>query len=319
MAATVGVARAAPRTAGGGAKLSSLKRREEIEGYVWVSPWLIGFLAFTFLPFLASFALGFTSWNGVGTPKFVGLSNFIQLFTADPLFWQSLKVTLIFAGLYLPLSLVLGFGLAMLMNQPLPGMRLLRTVYYAPSVLSGVAVAVLWGFIFNQNYGVLNWLLGLVGIAPVPWLESTFWVIPAFVVMQLWGVGGSMLIYLAGLQGVPTELYDAALVDGANWWSRLRHITLPMTSPTILFNLILGLIGTFQIFTQAYIITQGGPNYGSYFYALNLYDTAFGDLRLGYASSMATVLFVIIALVSAAVFRWSRSWVYYAGRRGVAL
>jgi len=136
------------------------------------------------------------------------------------------------------------------------------------------------------------------------------------VIMQLWGVGGSMLIYLAGLQGVPTELYDAALVDGASWVKRLRHITIPMTSPTILFNLILGLIGTFQIFTQAYIITQGGPNYGSYFYALNLYDTAFQALRLGYASSMATVLFVIIALASAAVFRWSRMWVYYAGGRG---
>ena len=141
------------------ANLSKMKRREELEGYLWVSPWFIGFLAFTFLPFLASFALGFTDWNGVGTPKFVGFSNYVQLFTADPLFWQSLKVTLIFAVLYLPLSLVLGFGLALLMNQPLPGMRFLRTLYYAPSVLSGVAVAVLWGFIFNQNFGVMNWLL----------------------------------------------------------------------------------------------------------------------------------------------------------------
>jgi multiple sugar transport system permease protein len=298
------------------AKLSKMQRQEEREGYLWVSPWFIGFLAFTFLPFLASFALGFTDWNGVGTPKFVGLSNYVQLFTADPLFWQSLKVTLIFAALYLPLSLVLGFGLALLMNQPLPGMRFFRTLYYAPSVLSGVAVAVLWGFIFNQNFGVMNWLLHFLGIQPIPWLESSFWVLPAFVIMQLWGVGGSMLIYLAGLQGVPTELYDAALVDGASWVKRLRHITIPMTSPTILFNLILGLIGTFQIFTQAYIITQGGPNYGSYFYALNLYDTAFQALRLGYASSMATVLFVIIALASAAVFRWSRMWVYYAGGRG---
>jgi multiple sugar transport system permease protein len=300
------------------ANLTKMQRREELEGYLWVSPWFIGFLAFTFLPFLASFALGFTDWNGVGTPKFVGLQNYIQLFTADPLFWQSLKVTFIFAILYLPLSLILGFGLALLMNQPLPGMRFFRTLYYAPSILSGVAVAVLWGFIFNQNFGVLNWMLHFVGIKPIPWLESSFWVIPAFVIMQLWGVGGSMLIYLAGIQGVPTELYDAALVDGASWRKRLRHITLPMTSPTILFNLVLGLIGTFQIFTQAYIITQGGPNYGSYFYALNLYDTAFQDLRLGYASSMATVLFVIIALCSVAVFRWSRTWVYYAGRRGAA-
>lgn len=300
------------------AKLSAMQRREEREAYLWVSPWLVGFLIFTLLPFLASFALGFTDWNGVGTPKFVGISNYVQLFTADPVFWQSLKVTFIFAALYLPISLVLGFGLALLMNQPLPGMRLFRTIYYAPSVLSGVAVAVLWGFIFNQDFGAMNWLLHFVGVKPIPWLESSFWVIPAFVVMQLWGIGGSMLIYLAGIQGVPTQLYDAALVDGAGWSRRLRYITLPMTSPTILFNLVLGLIGTFQIFTQAYIITGGGPNYGSYFYSLNIYNTAFQSLRLGYASSMATVLFVIIAATSGAVFRWSRTWVYYAGRREVA-
>jgi multiple sugar transport system permease protein len=294
-----------------------MARREELEGYLWVSPWIVGFFAFTLLPLAASFALGFTSWNGVGSPRFVGFANYAELFKGDPLFWQSLKVTAIFAALYLPLSLVLGFGLALMMNQPLPGMRLLRTIYYAPSVLSGVAIAVLWAFIFNQNFGVLNGLLGLVGIAPVPWLSSGFWVIPAFVIMQLWGIGGAMLIYLAGLQGVPTEMYDASKVDGCSWGRRLIHVTLPMTSPTILFNLVLGVIGTFQVFTQAYIITQGGPNYDSYFYALNLYDTAFQSLRLGYASAMATILFLLIAICSAAIFRGSRRWVYYAGRRDV--
>lgn len=297
------------------AKLSKLERREEIAGYIWVSPWLIGFLAFTALPLLASLLLGLTDWNGVGALHWVGLANYRKIFTADPLFWQSMKVTGIFAVLYLPLSLVLGFGLAMLMNQPLRGMRFLRTIYYVPSVLSGVAVSVLWAFIFNRDYGVLDWLLGLVHIPAVPWLTSSFWVVPALVVMQLWGVGGSMIIYLGGLQSVPTELYEAATVDGAGWWRRLLTVTLPMTSPTILFNLILGLIGTFQVFTQAYIITQGGPNYASLFYALNIYNTAFQDLRLGYASALATILFAITVIVSAAVFRWSRAWVYYAGRK----
>lgn len=298
-------------------KLSKLRRREEIAGYLWVSPWLLGFLAFTALPLIASLVLGLTSWDGTGSPKFVGLANYGDL-VKDPLFWQSLKVTGIFAGLYLPLSLVLGFGLAMLMNQPLKGIGLLRTIYYVPSVLSGVAVSILWAFIFNKNYGVLDWLLGLFHIAAIPWLTSSFWVVPALVVMQLWGVGGSMIIYLGGLQSVPTELYEAARVDGAGWWSRLITVTLPMTSPTILFNLILGLIGTFQVFTQAYIITQGGPDYASLFYALNIYDTAFQSLRLGYGSAMASVLFLITVVVSSIVFRWSRSWVYYAGRGGEA-
>jgi multiple sugar transport system permease protein len=297
------------------AKISRLQRREEIAGYIWVSPWLLGFLGLTALPLIASLVLGLTDWNGTGTLRWVGLANYEKIFTGDPVFWQSLKVTAIFAVLYLPLSLVLGFALAMLMNQPLKGIRLLRTIYYVPSVLSGVAVSILWAFIFNKNYGVFDWLLGLVHVAPVPWLTSSFWVIPALVVMQLWGVGGSMIIYLAGIQSVPTELYEAARVDGAGWWRRLRTVTLPMTSPTILFNLILGLIGTFQVFTQAYIITQGGPNYASLFYALDIYDTAFQDLRLGYASALATILFAIIVVVSAVVFRWSRSWVYYAGRR----
>lgn len=223
-----------------------LEKEEARSGLLWVSPWLVGFAAFTMLPLVASFVLGFTDWNGTSKIQFVGFSNYVELFTQDPLFWKSLKITTIFAALYLPISLVLGFGLALLMNQSLPGMRLLRTVFYIPSVLSGVAVAVLWGFIFNKNFGVLNAILGFVGISPVPWLESSVWVIPAIVIMQLWGVGGSMIIYLAGIQAVPTELYDAAEVDGAGWWRRLRNVTLPMTSPTILFNLILGLIGAFQ-------------------------------------------------------------------------
>ncbi len=298
-----------------GARGSRLARREAVEGYVWLLPWIVGFLAFTIGPLGASLYLGFTDWNGVESPQWIGLENYTSLFTSDPLFWQSLKVTFLFAAMYLPLSLLIGFTLALIMNQSIAGIRIFRTLYYLPSVVSGVAVAVLWWFVFNRDYGVLNWLLGLFGIPPVDWLQSEFWALPALVIMELWRVGGSIIIYLAGLQGIPTELYDSALVDGAGWWRRLWYITIPMMSPTIFFNLVMGIIGTLQIFTQAYIITQGGPNYATYFYALNIYNTAFSALRLGYASAMAWVLFVIILLLTLVVFRWGKAWVYYAGEK----
>jgi len=297
------------------ARLSRLARREELAGYLWILPWLIGFLAFTLFPILASLGLGFTSWNGRGTPHWIGLANFRAIFTSDPLFVQSLKVTGFFALLYLPLSLLIGFGMALLMNQKLRGMSLFRTIYYLPSVLSGVAVAVLWQFVFNQNYGVLNWLLNFVGIGPVNWLQSSTWVIPSIVIMQLWGVGASVIIYLGGLQGIPSELYEVARVDGAGFWQTLWKVTLPMMSPVIFFQLVLGVISTFQIFTQAYIMTGGGPNYGSYFYALNIFDTAFVDLRIGYASALSWLLFVIILIITLVVFKTSKAWVYYAGER----
>jgi multiple sugar transport system permease protein len=257
-----------------------LARREAVEGYVWLQAWLIGFVVFTFGPMVASMLLGFTDWNGIDPPRWMGLRNYVGILTEDPLFWQSLKVTAVFGAMYLPLSLLIGFAMALLMNQPLRGITVYRTLYYLPSVLSGVAVAVLWGFVFHREYGVLNWVLGLVGLGPVPWLQSTTWALPALVIMELWRVGGSIIIYLAGLQGISTEYYDAAKVDGAGWWRRLWHVTIPMMSPTIFFNLVLGIIGTLQVFTQAYILTRGGPSYATYFYSLLIYDTAFQGLRL---------------------------------------
>jgi multiple sugar transport system permease protein len=297
--------------------LRSLKlaRREALEGYIWLLPWLVGFLAFTLGPLVASLVLGFTNWDGVTPAQWIGLDNYVNLLTNDPLFWQSLKVTAIFAALYLPLSIVIGFFLAMIMNQRLPGIMLFRTIYYVPSVLSGVAVAVLWGFVFHREYGLLNWLLGLAGVPPVTWLESETWALPSLIIMELWRVGGSVIIYIAGLQGIPTELYDSARVDGAGWWRRLWSVTIPMMSPTIFFNLVLGAIGTLQVFTQAYIMTQGGPNYATFVYALNIYNTAFQSLQLGYASALSWVLFLIILVVTLIIFRWSSAWVYYAGER----
>ncbi|SDS36818.1 carbohydrate ABC transporter permease [Microlunatus soli] len=292
---------------------STLARREAWTGLLWVQAWLLGFVLFTAGPILGALYLAFTDWKGSGVPRFVGLQNFIEIFTADPLFWQSLKVTGIFALLYLPASLLIGLGMAMLMNQKLIGVRVFRTIYYLPSVLSGVAVAILWNFVFHREYGILNGFIGLFGVPPVPWLQDPRWVLPALVIMQLWGVGSSVIIYLGGLQGIPSELYEVAKIDGAGWWHTLRNITLPMMSPVIFFQLVLGLIATFQVFTQAYVMTGGGPDYGSYFYALSIYNRAFVELRLGYASALSVVLFVIIVAVTGVIFKTSKAWVYYAG------
>ncbi len=294
----------------------TLARREAITGWIWVQAWLLGFLLFGALPLLASLVLGFTDWNGVGAPRWVGLQNFREILTADPLFWKSLKVTFWFALLYIPFSLVIGFAMAMLMNQRLRGVSVFRTIYYLPSVLSGVAVAILWQFVFHRDFGVLNWLLSLVGVDPIPWLTDSNWVIPALVIMQLWGVGASIIIYLGGLQGIPSELYEVAKIDGAGFWPTLFRVTLPMMSPVLFFQLVLGIISTLQIFTQAYVMTAGGPNYSSYFFALNIYQRAFQDLRLGYASALAWILFVIIVAITLVVFRVSKSWVYYTGEKG---
>jgi multiple sugar transport system permease protein len=289
-----------------------------VTGWIWVQAWLIGFLIFSAAPIVAALVLGFTEWDGGGWPEWVGLANYRELFTADPLFWQSLKVTGIFALMFLPLSLVFGFAMALIMNQRLRGMNLFRTIYYLPSVLSGVAVAILWQFVFHREFGVLNWALGAVGVDPVPWLQSPTWVLPAIVIMQLWGLGASVIIYLGALQGIPTELYEVARIDGAGWWATLWNVTIPMMSPVLFFQLVLGIIGTLQIFTQAYVMTGGGPDYGSYFYALNIYERAFEDLRLGYASALSWVLFVIIVVITLLTFRLTRSRVFYAGDKGAA-
>ncbi|ACQ78575.1 binding-protein-dependent transport systems inner membrane component [Beutenbergia cavernae DSM 12333] len=302
------------RTGATGNRPSAHARREARTGWLWVQSWLVGFLLFTLFPLAFSLYLAFTEWNGRGAPRWIGLQNFSTL-AVDPLFWQSVKVTAVFSVLYLPLSLVIGFGMAMLMNQRLRGVRVFRTIYYLPSVLSGVAVAVLWQFVFNRDYGLANWLLSLVGVGPVNWLQDSSWVIPALVIMQLWGVGSSIIIYLGGLQGIPTELYEVASMDGAGFWRTLTSVTLPMMSPVIFFQVVLGIISTLQIFTQAYIMTGGGPNYGSYFLSLNIFNQAFTNLRLGYSSAIAWVLFLMILAITLVIFRTSKYWVHDPNRR----
>lgn len=288
----------------------SLVTQEEIAGWVFASPWIIGFLIFTFGPMVWSAAMSFTNYD-MFSWEFVGLANFKRMFTIDDLVLKSLWVTTKYALMSVPLTLIFGFFLALLLNQKIKGLSIWRTIFYLPSILSGVAVIIMWILILNPEFGLVNSMLAYLGIKGPNWLGSPQWALISLVLMQLWGVGGSMLIYLGGLQGIPTELYDAANVDGANEWQQLFHITIPMMSPVIFFNLVMGIIGALQTFDTAFIATAGGPAYSTYFYMLHLFTTAFEELRMGYASALAWVLFVYIMLLTVFVFRFGSAWVFY--------
>jgi multiple sugar transport system permease protein len=305
-------------------RLSKLNntQREAATGYMFVSIWVIGFIIFTLGPMLASLYFSFTDYDIVSSPVWVGLKNYINLFS-DPLFWKSIQVTLYYAVLSLPLGLVVGFLLAVLLNQEVFGLKLWRTLYYVPSILAGVAVTLLWIRILSPNQGAVNAALALIGIKGPGWFNDPHWSVPALVIMSMWGVGGGMIIYLAGLQGIPTDLYDAAKVDGANAYQRFLHITIPMMTPVIFYNLVLGMIGTFQFFTAAYVAglsninaSLGAPVYSTLFYNLYLYQSAFRYFDMGYASAMAWVLFLVILVITLLIFRSSSFWVYYEGQLG---
>ena len=294
----------------------TMARQESAWAYLFILPWGIGFIALTIGPMLASLYYSFTRFNIIDSPVWIGLENYQRVFQ-DPLFWKSLQVTLYYAALALPLGLVLGLFVAVLLNQKIPGVSLWRTTYYLPSVISGVAVAVLWVRIFNPKIGLLNTMLDRVGINGPGWLQDPNWAIPALVIMGLWSIGGTMIIYLSGLQGVPTAMYDAAKVDGANRLQAFRYVTLPMISPVIFYNLVMGLIGTFQYFTIAYTATgaAGNPARSTLFYNLYLYQSAFRYFEMGYASTMAWILFFIVLVLTLLIFRSSSIWVYYEGQK----
>ena len=292
----------------------SPETREALWAYGLISPWIVGFLVWTVGPMLASFVLSFTRYNVVSPTVWLGVANYREIFIIDPLFWQTLKVTFTFAIMSLPAGLVVGLALALVLNLNVPGLSVWRAIYYLPSVIAGVAVAVLWQYVLNPRFGVLNWALSLIGVKGPGWLADPRWALPSLALMSVWGAGGSMILYLASLQGVPTTLYDAAKIDGANAWGRLRHVTLPMISPVILFNLVMGTIGTFQYFTNAFVMTQGGPVNATLFYNLHLYNNAFRYFRMGYASALAWILFVIILAFTLLIFRSSSTWVYYEGQ-----
>ena len=297
------------------ALLRTNRQREALFGWLFALPAIIGFVVFDIGPMLASVLISFTEWNGVTPPKWVGLSNYEEIVFRDDLFKLSMRITTIFAFVSIPLNLVTGFLLALLLNQKIRGQALMRTLYYLPSVVPLVAVAALWRWIFLKRFGLLDIGLAMAGIQAPDWLGDPQWVLPAFVVMGLWGVGGGMLINLAGLQGIPTDLYDAASIDGANALQRLSNVTIPMMTPLILFNLVMGIIGGLQVFVVAFVMTGGGPSNASLFYMLHLYRHAFEYFRLGYGSSLALILFLYIIVLSTLVFRSSTAWVHYEGHR----
>lgn len=287
--------------------------KKQLLGYAFISPWLIGFLVFTAGPFLASIFLSFTRYNIVTPPVWVGTANYRILLHEDPLFWKALSVTFRFALAAVPLGILGGVTLALLLNQEVGGISVFRTIFFLPSIVPTVATSIIFLWILNPEIGLVNGLLHHFGIVGPAWLQDKSWALWSLVLMSLWGVGGSMVIYLAGLKDIPRHLYEAAIIDGANAWHRLRHVTLPMLTPVIFFNLIMGVIGSFQYFTETYIMTQGGPEDSTLFYALYLFQRAWRYLDMGYASAMAWVLLVIIMALTGLLFRTQRKWVHYEG------
>ncbi|MEW6233270.1 MAG: sugar ABC transporter permease [Chloroflexota bacterium] len=301
------------RRSGLGDRPALTRRRlnQTIEGYLFISPWVLGFVLFTAGPVVASLVLSFFEWSLIQPPHFIGFENYAKMFSADPLFWKSLQVTLTYVAVSVPLQIVFALFLAILLNQKVRMVPVFRTNFYLPSVVSGVAISVLWLWLYQPDIGLINELLRYVGIKGPAWLVSEQWALPAIIGMSLWTVGGPMIIFLAGLQDIPQELCEAAELDGAGEWKKFRHVTLPMLSPVIFFNLVLGLIAGFQTFTQAYVMTKGGPLNATMFYALYLYLNAFTYLKMGYASALAWVMFLIILALTLVQLKLARYWVYY--------
>jgi multiple sugar transport system permease protein len=296
-----------------------LRRSEAIWGWIWISPWLIGFSVFTVGPMLSSLYLSFTSYDLLTSPVWIGLENYqTALSGKDRLFWPSLGRTVLFVAVVVPLGVAGSLAMALLLNRQFRGIAIFRTLFYLPSLTPAVAAALVWAWIMQPRYGFLNYVLGLVGIPGPPWMASPSWALPSLVVVALWiSLGGPrMLIFLAALQDVPQELTEAAKIDGANAIQRFWNVTVPMISPVIFFNLVLGVIASFSVFTFAYVATNGGPAYATWFYVLHLFHNAFNWLQMGYASALSWILFAILLVFTALQFRSARRWVYYAGERG---
>mgnify|MGYP000005458708 FL=1 len=291
--------------------MSALRRKEAVTGYLFAAPWIIGFFVFTLYPVASSLFYSFTNYSVTGAYKWLGFKNYVVMFTNDHLFPKAVYNTLYYALFSVPLNLVIGLCVALLMNQKIRGINVIRTIYYLPNVVSGVAVCMLWSMILQSKYGVLNQILAVFGITGPAWLSDPNWTKPALIIMSCWNSGGAMVIYLAALQGIPKTYYEAVEIDGANVFQKFWHITVPMLSPTIFFQLINGIIGAMQVFTQAYLMTGTGPSYSTTFYVYALYNKAFTDRRMGYASAMSWVLVIFVLLLTLFMFKVVGRKVYY--------
>jgi len=293
--------------------MSAAQWRDLRDGLLLTSPFIIGVLFLWVGPMIYSLFLILQDWDLITPPTFIGFGNFVRLWN-DPLVAKSLGNTAYYTFLGVPLQLIVAFGLALMLNQNVRGLSIYRTIYYLPSITPAVAFAVVWIQILNPEFGVLNNLIGLFGIKPIKWLFDPMWAKPAFILMSLWLVGFQMVIFLAGLQGVPKELHEAAAIDGASSWRRFWNVTLPIISPVLFFNLVIGLIGSFQVFTGAFIITKGGPQDSTLFMVLYIYRNAFEYFKMGYAVTLSWLLFVIIMIFTAVQFFFANRWVYYEGK-----
>ncbi len=296
----------------------SPRQREALEGYLYLSPWALGFLVFVGGPMLTSLVLSFTKYNVMLPPEFVGFGNYVTALTRDELVFPSIARTFYYAALVVPIGLALSLGVAMLLNRPLRGTAMWRTFFFLPTLTPVVAAALLWRWMLNPDVGIVNYSLAQIGIKGPGWLASTQWAIPSLALIGLWvSVGGSqMIIFLAGLQAVPTELLEAAEIDGAGSWSKFLNVTIPMITPTIFFNLVLGIIFALRTFEVAFVATNGGPARATWFISLHIYQNAFVSFDMGYASALAWLFLIVLLGFTYLQFRISGRWVYYASERG---
>ncbi|RSD28268.1 carbohydrate ABC transporter permease [Mesobacillus subterraneus] len=297
----------------------SRKAKDNLAGYLFISPWIIGFLGLTLGPLLFSLAASFTDYNITSKMNFIGLENYKRMFTMDDLFRTSLYNTIYYVIFSVPLTTAGAILLAVLLNQKVKGMKFFRTIYYLPAILSGVAVYFLWMQLLSPSTGLVNTMLGWFGIEGPAWLFDPEWTKPALLLMKMWSVGGGMLLYLASLQGVSSQMYEAADIEGATAWQKFYHITLPMISPIIFFDVITSTIGSFQIFQEAYVMTEngsGGPGNSLLFYNLHMWNNAFEVFDMGYASAMAWLLFIIVMILTVLNMKLGKRWVHYEGGDG---
>jgi multiple sugar transport system permease protein len=286
--------------------------RDTLRGYLFIMPVVLGLLIWTFGPMLASAYYSLTDYKIIGIPEFIGLQNYTDLLQ-DKAFIQSLSITVRFGVMFVILSQIVGLALAVLLTQKVRGLTIFRTIFYLPIIVPAAASALLWKYLYNKEFGPISSVFQAVGLPSINWLGSPESALFAIVIMSVWGSAVTTIIYVAGLQNIPEDLLDSAKIDGANGVRRFWHVTIPMLSPTMFFNVVTGVIGAFQFFVPAFIMTQGGPAKSTYFYNYNLYEKAFKWLEMGYASAMAWVLFAIIIVMTMMIFRSSPLWVYYEG------
>lgn len=291
----------------------SFSRNQNMWGWILITPLTLGLIIWVLFPMGLSLVTSLMEWDMISKPKFVGFKNYISLFSGDQLFLQSAKVTVYYTLLSVPLQLLAAFGVSLLLNTNVKGLGIFRTLFYLPSLLPGVVVSVIWLWLYNNQYGLLNTVLNYFGLNKIEWINSPEMVLPSLVIMSIWSIGNVVVIFLAGLQGIPKTLIEAVEIDGGNAWHSFRNVILPLMSPIILYNLIIGVIKSMQLFTEPYIMTGGGPMNASLSFVLLIYNNAFKYGKMGVANAMAWVLFVLTIALSFAIFRTSSSWTYSEG------